>query len=251
MAITYTRIPFLVVTLFLLFNIFLRRRFILFGSVFILALAILFFTPMGLRLSWFSFALKDINAAQKVIEEKKQEAEERKRLGIYEPEDQSKPRLDERRELFQTALSGRGVLFRHSFTLAVNAPALGHGLGSADYLLNTYMTQDLGVRTHVLNIHSVILRTRIETGYPGLVLLAVFVVVLFIELVKSKLRGNTFAALGIMIFLYYGICLLVEPVLSWYRFSGSIFFIVFSLALAPCATDSDHPARLKDTSLEI
>ena len=113
----------------------------------------------------------------------------------------------------------------------MKSPFWGYGLGTGDYVLHSHLRKDLGVSVSMINVHSVVLRSRIETGYLGLGLLAAFLTALFIELVRNIRGGNRYAVLGILSFLYYALCLLIEPMLSWYRFSASIFFVIFAVAL--------------------
>ena len=228
MVLTYTRIPFTAVVLSLLSMTLLRRKIVLSALICVLAMAVLIFTPMGLRFNLFGSAIDDFEKAEKVIEES------RKRVGeTTKPEEALEPtKLDERRLLFQTALSGRGLLFKTSLNLAWNAPFWGYGAGTGDYRLASYVKEEMGVVAPVINIHSVVLRSRIETGYPGIVLLAAFMIALFIELIRNRKRGNRYAALGILVYIYFGMCLLVEPLLGWYRFSFSIFFVFFAIAFS-------------------
>jgi hypothetical protein len=233
MVLTYTRIPFAILVLLLLVMTISRRKFVSTAVVCVLAAVILFLTPMGLRFQFFGSAVKDIDRAEAVIDESKKEMEERRRLGLEEPDDSGEPtRLDDRRLLFQTALSGREILLKTSFNLAMNSPPWGYGAGTADYKLNSFFKDEMGITAPVINTHSVILRSRIETGFLGTGLLSAFLIALFVEIVRSRKRGNRYFILGILVYFYFCLALLLEPLLSWYRFAGSIFFIIFAIAAA-------------------
>lgn len=247
LVLTYTRIPFIALFLYLFFLTIARKNIILSSLVCVLTLAVIFFTPMGLRFNFFGFAIEDFNKAQVVLDESKMKIDERESAEEAEFEESNEPtRLDQKRYLFQTALSGRGVLFKTSFNLAMASPVWGYGLGAADYKLNSFLKEGMGVTAPMINVHSVILRSRIETGFLGSGLLIAFLIMLFVELIQNRRRGNRYVTLGILVCFYFCIGLLVEPLLSWYRFSVSIFFVIFAIALSKRDNISNSEIRSGD-----
>ena len=226
LIITYTRIPFLVMSIYLLFWTAYQKKYLIWTLVLVGIFAVLILTPMGLRFHFFTFALKDYEKAEQV-EQKSSKQEEEEVDEYYEL-----TQLDEKRLFFQTALSGRGILLKAGIQLVTKAPVLGYGLGSAEQRLYLFLRHTWKVNVPIVTIHSEILRSIIDTGYIGAALLLLFLIRLFTEILKKLKQKSKFAMLGMMVFFYFLICLSIEPLFTLYRFGGSLFFLIFALVLS-------------------
>ena len=226
LIITYTRIPFIVISIYLLLWTANQKKYLI-GTVVIVGIfAVLILTPMGLRFQFFTFALKDYEKAEQVQQKSSKQEEEE----LDEYSEQTK--LDGKRLFFQTALSGRGILLKAGIQLVNQTPVLGYGLGSAEQRLYLFLRHNWKVNVSIVNIHSEILRSIIDTGYIGAVLLLLFLIRLFTEILRKIKQKSKYANIGMMAFFYFLVCLSIEPLFTLYRFGSSLFFLIFAIVLA-------------------
>ena len=216
---TYTRIPFIIVAIFVVVYTVYKRRFGLAGLAVIVIASIVIFTPYGMRMQLLVQTTGEYKIENGEINKREIQIDETEE-GEFFKKDGSTP--------FRTGLSGRAIMLKGSLEVALSAPVIGYGAGESDIILNKHMEKNMNMNVPIVNIHSEFLRIWIEAGIIAATMLILFIALMIIE-IWGAMKRNKKCVMGITLMVYYGICIAMEPLFGWYKFAGTLYYLAYSV----------------------
>ena len=127
---------------------------------------------------------------------------------------------------FRIPTAGREFLWAVAWDALTKRPVIGNGLGSTTFLLTRAYPDNL--LAHV--VHNEYLRVAAETGIVGLTLMLIFFLALSVRLSAQWHRGNSTALMALAILAIYGITMITDNTLDYYRNVG--FFLYLAIGMS-------------------
>ena len=223
LVLTFTRISFFSLLLVATSYLLLKKKYIHAASFVALCIVLVILTPLGSR----TFQIREITPSAAEADASGNTDQDARSIESEGDATAAEAPESSTSKVLVIPATGREKLWPIAWDAFTGRPIFGNGLGATTHLLMEAFPDNL--TGHI--VHNEYLRIAAETGIVGIVLFLCFFVAVSIRLFIQWLRGNNTALMALSVLAIYGLTMITDNSLDYYRNAGFFVYLVLAMAI--------------------